>query len=46
MNTRIISLTWSGWLLAAVFLGIPAGAQPANTITNLITFAYERRKAF
>jgi hypothetical protein len=38
MNTRIVSLTGSGWLLAAVLLAIPAGAQPANTVTNLITF--------
>jgi hypothetical protein len=38
MNMRTISLTGSGWLLAAVFLAIPAGAQPANTVTNLITF--------
>jgi hypothetical protein len=38
MNTHIIGLTGSGWLLAAVFLAIPAAAQPANTVTNLITF--------
>lgn len=38
MNTRVFRLTASGWLLTAVFLAIPAGAQPANTVTNHITF--------
>jgi hypothetical protein len=33
-----LSLTGSGWLLATAFLAIPAGAQTATTITNLITF--------
>lgn len=38
MNTRIIRLGGAGWLLAAVFLAAPAGAQPGNLVTNLITF--------
>lgn len=38
MKIRIISLIGCGWFLAAVLLAIPAGAQPADTVTNLITF--------
>lgn len=38
MSMRIVGLIGAGWLLAAVTLAIPASAQPANVVTNLITF--------